>query len=738
MKRTTLCLILILAFPCEEIRAQSLQKLLEAGSGAPSGQKPQPSAAEQKNWASERLAEFQAKEKELNVTELREELRNANLPETRIDEFLSASHEAIRNYQVAVETLSAVIKKESAVPASPESIPSPKDDAEVDTLRDKLSALRDKAQTVATQVHLDEEFLARQRSALESAGRELRRAQEEFDTADTDAGRDRAALQLRLAEIQQRAASSAAFLGSWRLYSDQLDVRASQAEARAIEQTLSASGLDSVFGEKRAQAAIQRIEKEKASVQKQIESGQSARQGLDETIARLEQDRQAATGEEQKKPIEARIELAREARELANRLAIAAQAWSAALDESLRIWKTTLAVAQDHGPTAYLEARKQADQLLAQGDPWREQIRRYLQDARGRLDELESQPRSKDAATSKLEEQRLDLLRQRVAQLRDISTLFEGLLNHAEKMREESKQLLAQSSVSERFTQGVSELAKRMSNFWNLEIFTAQEKIVGEDGAISTRMRGISVGKIVLGVIGLAVGAFIARAIARMLRGNLSRRHRLDTARAAFLEKVVFYFFLVLVVFTTLNWLRIPLTTFAFLGGALAIGIGFGVQTLMNNFISGLILLAEQRIKIGDLIEADGHLGRVMDLGTRCSRVRKFDGVDVLVPNSYLLEKNVINWTLSDSHHRYDIVIRASAGASTELVISTLYSSLEAQPEVLSEPKATVIFEAFGDKTLNFHLYYWLDIARSDASKVGSEIRLRIDRLFREAKIEIA
>jgi potassium-dependent mechanosensitive channel len=305
-------------------------------------------------------------------------------------------------------------------------------------------------------------------------------------------------------------------------------------------------------------------------------------------------------------------------------------------------------------------------------------------------------------------------------------------------MREESKQLLAQSSVSERFTQGVSELAKRMSNFWNLEIFTAQEKIVGEDGAISTRMRGISVGKIVLGVIGLAVGAFIARAIARMLRGNLSRRHRLDTARAAFLEKVVFYFFLVLVVFTTLNWLRIPLTTFAFLGGALAIGIGFGVQTLMNNFISGLILLAEQRIKIGDLIEADGHLGRVMDLGTRCSRVRKFDGVDVLVPNSYLLEKNVINWTLSDSHHRYDIVIRASAGASTELVISTLYSSLEAQPEVLSEPKATVIFEAFGDKTLNFHLYYWLDIARSDASKVGSEIRLRIDRLFREAKIEIA
>jgi potassium-dependent mechanosensitive channel len=276
-----------------------------------------------------------------------------------------------------------------------------------------------------------------------------------------------------------------------------------------------------------------------------------------------------------------------------------------------------------------------------------------------------------------------------------------------------------------------------MANLWNLELFTTQEKTIGEDGSIATRMRGISVGKIVLGVIGLAAGVFIAKTLARILTDNLSRRHAVETARAAFLEKVLFYLFLVFVVFTTLNWLRIPLTAFAFLGGALAIGIGFGAQTLMNNFISGLILLAEQRIKVGDVIEADGHLGRVMNLGTRCSRVRKFDGVDVLVPNSYLLEKNVINWTLSDSLHRYDFVIRVSNGASTELAMSTLNRSLEDQPEVLKAPKASVIFEALGGNALNFHLYYWLDIRRSDANKVGSEIRLRIDRLCREAGIEI-
>ncbi|MET0222935.1 MAG: mechanosensitive ion channel domain-containing protein, partial [Terrimicrobium sp.] len=195
---------------------------------------------------------------------------------------------------------------------------------------------------------------------------------------------------------------------------------------------------------------------------------------------------------------------------------------------------------------------------------------------------------------------------------------------------------------------------------------------------------------------------------------------------------------LVLVVLATLNWLRIPLTAFAFLGGAIAIGVGFGAQTLMNNFISGLILLAEQRIKVGDLIDVDGHLGRVVNLGTRSSRVRKFDGVDVLVPNSYLLEKNVVNWTLSDSHHRDDFVVGVAYGTPTELVMSTLTSALEAQSDVLKEPAAVVAFEAFGDNALTFHIYFWLDIGRSDALRAGTEIRLRIDRLCREAGIEMA
>lgn len=735
-----LLLIVLTAYLSGEVRAQSLQKLMESATGGASGQKAQPSPAEQKDWTSERISQLQAREKALDVEALREDFRKASLPEARADEFLSALQESIRNYEAAAGTLTALVKNESqgTGPEPSEPITLPKDDSEADALRDRLATLRTQVQTSASQVKLDEETLTSQQSALKAANQELRRAQEEFDSAKADQERERVALQLKLAEAQQEAATSAAFFTSWRLYADERDLHAGQADVRAIEQALSASGLNSIFNEKRAQTAIQRIEEDKASVHKQIESAQKARQELDQTISQLEQKLKAATSDADRKQAEAQLEVAREAREFASRVAAAGQAWIGGLDEAIRMWKTTLSVAENPRPAAYVETRKSAEQLLSQGDPWRQQIRRYLQSAQVRLEELNSKPKSKDPATSKLEELRLELVRLRVDQVREVSIFFESMLSHAEQMRSESSQLLKLSSVSERVTQGLAELGNRVENVWQYELFTTEEKIIGENGAIVARTRGISVGKIVLGIIGLAAGLFIAKTLARIVRNNLGRRFLVDTARAAFLEKVLYYFLLVLVVLTTLNWLRIPLTAFAFLGGALAIGIGFGAQTLMNNFISGLILLAEQRIKVGDIIEVDGHLGRVIDLGTRCSRVRKFDGVDVLVPNSYLLEKNVINWTLADPHHRYDFVVGVSYGAPTELVMRTLNHALDAQPEVLKEPKASVIFEAFGDNALNFHLYYWLDIGRYDANKVGSEIRLSIDRLCREAGIEIA
>lgn len=263
-----------------------------------------------------------------------------------------------------------------------------------------------------------------------------------------------------------------------------------------------------------------------------------------------------------------------------------------------------------------------------------------------------------------------------------------------------------------------------LAGIWNYQIVPAENIQV-------------SVGKIVLGLVGLIIALMVARALSGFASRAIRRRFTLAAEHADALQKGVFYLLATLFVLTILNWLSIPLTVFAFLGGAIAIGIGFGTQALMNNFISGLILLFERGIRVGDLINVDGNLGRVTKLGSRCSQIRQPDGVEVLVPNSMFLEKNVVNWTLTDSTHRYDFTIGFAYGANTADILTVLRKALEEHEEVLRDPAPAVYFDAFGDSALIFHLYYWLSLDRSNSLQVGSDLRLRIDALCREAGLDI-
>ena len=238
--------------------------------------------------------------------------------------------------------------------------------------------------------------------------------------------------------------------------------------------------------------------------------------------------------------------------------------------------------------------------------------------------------------------------------------------------------------------------------------------------------------------LGLLIALLTAGWFSRWTSRTATQRFQMAEDQKVLLEKSVFLPVAAILVLTVLYWLNIPLTVFAFLGGALAIGIGFGAQNLMNNFISGLILLLERQIKVGDIIEVAGSTGKVTHLGSRCSRIRKFDGVELLVPNSAFLEKEVTNWTLADPHHRFDFPIGVAYGSPVEKVMSLLNSALERQAEILREPAPGVFFEAFGDSALCFRVYYWLELSgTTDSRQVGSELRCRIERDFRAAGVEM-
>jgi len=183
-----------------------------------------------------------------------------------------------------------------------------------------------------------------------------------------------------------------------------------------------------------------------------------------------------------------------------------------------------------------------------------------------------------------------------------------------------------------------------------------------------------------------------------------------------------------------------PITVFTVLGGAVAIGIGFGAQNLFNNLISSFIIMVERPIRIGDIIEVgDVDEGRVEEIGNRCTRVRRSDGMDVLIPNSHFLENPVVNWTLFDIHVRGSVEVGVAYGSDTKQVTDLIMACASDNPKVLGSPAPIVLFEDFGDNALAFRLMFWADItAPMQLRVICSELRYAIDASFREAEISIS
>jgi small-conductance mechanosensitive channel len=181
------------------------------------------------------------------------------------------------------------------------------------------------------------------------------------------------------------------------------------------------------------------------------------------------------------------------------------------------------------------------------------------------------------------------------------------------------------------------------------------------------------------------------------------------------------------------------LTVFTFFGGALAIGVGFGAQNIVNNFISGLILMVERPIKINDVVEVDGQRGRILSIGARCCQLRLSSGVDILVPNSHFLERNVINSTLTDTRYQTSVKIGVAYGSPIRDVAKLMQKAADDHGKILKTPEPMVLFSDFGDNALVFELYFWVDLSGAlDPRIVSSDIRFIIDRLFAEAGIVMA
>ncbi len=249
----------------------------------------------------------------------------------------------------------------------------------------------------------------------------------------------------------------------------------------------------------------------------------------------------------------------------------------------------------------------------------------------------------------------------------------------------------------------------------------------------------IRLNQLVVALIVLIFGSFLSKRIAVMIGKRLERMGHIKKGIPFMIQRILFYLMLIIVILIALPIAGIPTTVFTVVGGALAIGVGFGAQNLFNNLISGIIIMIEQPIRLGDIVELDNSEGRVADIGNRCVRVRRTDGVDVLVPNSHFLEQQVVNWTLFDNDIRGSVKVGVAYGSPTRQVAEIIKAATDNDQRVLRQPEPRVLFEDFGDSALIFRLLFWARVSRPmDLREIQSDLRYRIDEEFNKANIVIA
>jgi small-conductance mechanosensitive channel len=187
-------------------------------------------------------------------------------------------------------------------------------------------------------------------------------------------------------------------------------------------------------------------------------------------------------------------------------------------------------------------------------------------------------------------------------------------------------------------------------------------------------------------------------------------------------------------IIAALSTLGVTMQEFALIGGALGVGIGFGIRNIVANFISGIIMLFERPVQIGDTIEINNTMGKVQTIGTRATAIKTFDGSEVLIPNADFISADVTNWTLSDERRRAALLIKVDFGSDIEKVLELMSSVAEGHPHVLKDPKPMATFQGFGDYYLEFKLYYWLS---TEIIRTKSDIAIGVYNSLKENGIKI-
>lgn len=272
----------------------------------------------------------------------------------------------------------------------------------------------------------------------------------------------------------------------------------------------------------------------------------------------------------------------------------------------------------------------------------------------------------------------------------------------------------------------IDEALRIIGYFWKHQIFT----ISGIK---------ITLGNLTIALIFLLFSGRLSRMVAKQINKRLIIPFVPEKSSQTTYQTFVFYGCLASFVALSLTIAGIPLTVFTVLGGALAIGVGFGSQNIVNNFISGVILLVEQPIKVGDVVEVEGMSGTVLSIGTRSTKIKNIENKIFIIPNSFFLEKSVLNWTYEQTVVRTTVSFGVAYGSNVRMVEHICMDILLNTEGIEQSPLPLIEFNDFSDSTLNFNLIFFANLEKVDSlAQLRSEVRFKIDDKFRQHDVQMA
>lgn len=732
MKRTLLLSLSLLWLALPLASAQGINRLFGGLLKSETSDKSthEPSASEQLVWLKTKMTEVDAQLKTFETEAFQQRLKFAGWTPDRSAEFQSLARRQLETWTSSQNMLEQIVLHESLHDSS-EAVAPPTTEEEATLLTNRLRAEEARAQRTKQMIEGSVRLTAATRQSEREASQNFLLTGENVQSPPPDLApeiQERNALEHDLAGLRLELEKSRLFFLLWQTYNFQLEANQANERALMLARALNQSGFNQLFQKERIQNRLKALEEELPKLEAEAQRISAIYETASTELKTLQKAVEKAA--ETSQPGLAALRQSLLARLEQNRRLEGIRNIQNYLQELHKIeTDLTQEVLSAFNSNQLGDLEKVRDTLLEERQKLRlaqPLLETHIAEIDSSLDALHGQ--LADTSLSKSRRTDLEKISETTQREKEsLNHLFQRLLtltSTQDQLITEISQEIQTRDWSVRAMARAKNSLRHLGSIWNFPLF-----------AIGGTL--LTLGKLLSALVILALSLVLSRILSSKVGHSVTRRFHLAESQTHVIKTLLFYSLASILVLTTLQFLHIPLTAFAFLGGALMVGIGFGSQNLMNNFISGLILLFERKFNIGDLVEADGHFGRITQLGGRCSSIRKPDGVEVLLPNSFFLEKNVANWTLSDHEHRFEIAIGLAYGTPVEKALKVLEEAVHQQPEVLRDPAPLVVFEDFGDSALLFRIYYWLRLGLCDGRIVGSEIRTRIDRLCRENQFEI-